>query len=221
MFYLGNDIVDNNPGFGASFSLYEKPHFVLAGEGLRLVDFPYRPPLSRRLWVTVGAPIAGLRLYRALALARVSWRVRSAQPAMARKEEEERAQWDRGLAITSRLLAELRSEVEASGARFVVALVPAPEAVDPEYRRTVAGRLASSGRVVHLERQPEVLEAKLLSILERLGVSTFSLTPPLRQVFVRESRPLFYYLDRHWNPEGHRVVADALMGYLVESGQLR
>jgi hypothetical protein len=109
------------------------------------------------------------------------------------------------------LLARIRREVEAGGAALLVVIVPPPEAVDPGYWAAVRGRV-HRGRVLV---EPERLEAMLSGFLEREGVRFFSLTGPLRSAFARTPRPLFYYADRHWNVEGHRVVAEAMARLLI------
>jgi lysophospholipase L1-like esterase len=218
MFYLGNDLKDNHPGFRASFSNYAKPHFRLAGGRLELVDFPYRLTAAQRWREQTKEWLAPLRVYRLAYVASVRlganprrWLAGTADAAPAR--EDDPAVWERAWAVTRALLLELRREVEGRGARLLVALVPPPDAVDAAYWDKVGRRVA---RPEGLD-DPREQEAMLLSFLRAQRFAHLSLRPALEDAFVSGGRPLYYDLDRHLNPEGHAVVARTLDRHLVEA----
>lgn len=217
MFYLGNDIKDNDPRFRAPFSNYAKPHFVLAQGGLRLVEFPYRPPLTRRVSEAAKDWLAPLRIYRLAYVAAVHAGANprrlvpggEAEPAPATTDPAET--WNGGWALTRALLGELRREVEARGSRLIIALVPPPDAVDPEYWTKVKRPVRPP---VGLD-DPDEQEAVVAAFLRGAGFHFVSLVPPLRRAFATDGQPLYFYFDRHLNAAGHRVVADTLHGYLA------
>jgi hypothetical protein len=116
--------------------------------------------------------------------------------------------------LADRLLAMLRREVEADGARLLVVYVPARMEVDdrawesaciqysllPERwsRQAVVRRLEESGR--------------------RGGFPVLDLTPALRAANVAPFWRTYLQFDAHWNARGHRVAGEAIVAYLRGAG---
>lgn len=217
MFYLGNDVQDNDPDMRAPFSHYEKPHFVLARGGLELVDYPYRLSGPGRARAAVQESLAHLMIYR---LAYVSAARLGLSPhhwargdvAIARTSGSATA-WAKAWRLTQALLLEFRRQVEADGATLVVAVVPPPEDVDPDYWERVRGRI-----VMPADLEVRIQEPAVTAFLERERFHVVRLGETLRDVFRRTGRPLYFDFDRHFNPEGHRVVAGSIARTLATAG---
>jgi hypothetical protein len=212
-----------------------KPRFIDDGRGgLTLTTNPLTPPAPRpaaaprprakRPWrlrsmawawlqirLTTGAPrlhevLAGWGLWDPIDRVPVhpEFRVFHSRPAAETLEA-----WS----IEDRLLADLKHDVEADGARFVVAYIPSKMEVDDadweaaciQYdidpkrwsREAVIRRLEESGR--------------------RGGFPVLDLTPALRAGNGSLHRA-YLRLDRHWNSRGHRIAADAVADYLRATG---
>ena len=119
--------------------------------------------------------------------------------------------------LTGALLRGLRDEVEASGARFGLVVVPCAEQVDDalwaDLRRQAGAGLA-------LDREEP--SRRLGEIGARAGIPTVDLTPLFAAAARRPgggtaSAESLYLLGRfHLSDEGHRVAAEAIERFLTE-----
>jgi len=100
--------------------------------------------------------------------------------------------------ILFRPLEGLRTEVEAYGGRFVVALLPSKEEL---YGAEVFPAVLRPVQEVRAE-----LEARQLPVLD--------LYPAFREL--GQERPPFYRADIHLNQLGNQIVADAIAGWIQE-----
>jgi hypothetical protein len=96
-----------------------------------------------------------------------------------------------------RPLERLRTEVEAQGGRFVVALLPSKE------------------EVYGAERFPAALRSvrEVKAELEARGLPVLDLYPPLRER--GRDRPPFYRADIHLNDFGNQIVAEAIASWIA------
>jgi len=119
--------------------------------------------------------------------------------------------WREAWVTTEDALRHLARRVRRTGARFGVAIAPG----GPEYDRTLRGLLPSR---VPGDRQPdwdfEYPFRRLTEMLAREDVPSLSLLPSLRDHFATTGRTGTYDGDKHWNAEGHAVVARALAGFV-------
>lgn len=108
---------------------------------------------------------------------------------------------------------ELAAEVERSGARCVVMVIPDQYQVDPAL---VAEVLANSGRSVDdydLDRP----QRRLTEVLGAAGVEVLDLLPVFRAH--ASDGPLYRPSDTHWNRRGNELAAHALAKRLTGGGQ--
>ena len=106
------------------------------------------------------------------------------------------------------LLQQLRDEVVASGAKFLVVSFPlraVVEEADPEHYRPADGETTYD-----LLRPAREMTARLAAA----GIEHLPLTEPLRADRQRLGTPLYFRADGHFNPTGHRCVADHLGPFL-------
>jgi hypothetical protein len=105
--------------------------------------------------------------------------------------------------VADELLQQLRDEVKASGAEFMVMSIPLRAAVEepsatayqPDKKADVKYDLLRPVRIVS-------------DLLQKAGIEHVSLTNALRQDRQRLKTPLYFPLDGHLNALGHRCVAD-------------
>lgn len=127
------------------------------------------------------------------------WRPDTRYLALCARELDAEAQAD--LAEARILLAKLRDEVQASGARLLVVTIPTR--VDVEHdAHDVGCDFARPSRDV-------------AGMLDGLGIANLALYEPLRQDHARLSEPLYYPRDGHWNALGHACAAEHLAGWLA------
>jgi hypothetical protein len=122
--------------------------------------------------------------------------------------EEYRRAWE----TTRRILARLRDEVSAAGARLVVFSEPTYRETDPGFAaavRSVAGNDSCNVETVATVR--------LQALLNDLGIPFIDLLPEFRDRFAGET--LFRRSDRHWNPRGDELAA-SLVGSALQEGPL-
>lgn len=110
---------------------------------------------------------------------------------------------------TVELLEQLRDEVVASGARFLVVSFPlraVVEEADPEHYPAAD----HDGTTYDLLRPTREITARLAAV----GIEHLPLSEPLRADRQRLGSPLYFRADGHWNATGHRCLAEHLGRYL-------
>jgi hypothetical protein len=111
-------------------------------------------------------------------------------------------------ATTAALLAALKQDVEARGARLAVLYVPARFEVNPAVWQTTRERYKLGKRW-----DPYVVFDRLREELDRIGVP---LLDPRAALSSTEASgpPAYYTRDVHWNAVGNRVAATELQRYV-------
>jgi hypothetical protein len=201
-----NDILFNPR---PAYSRGPKPHFRIDEDGL--VEPPERAgpkpvPLVVKGWHRWTAELSGVSHtygYLRMKWWNLKWRVRqwrdgkSTEP-ITLDARPERAEVTAAWHVTELLLQQLRVEVEAVGARFVVLWVPAIELVHPDddggYGEDVVG-------------------ARLAKIATRRGITLISPLTELRRAqskLAEQGERVYYESDRHWTRHGHQVAAEVL-----------
>ena len=127
--------------------------------------------------------------------------------------------WREAWRVTERLIVEMRREVEARGARFVVATLSTPIQVypDPSLRAAFMRRIGAEGDLFYPDR-------RVASLGEREGVSVVTLAPELQAH--ADAHKVFLHGfpgdlgNGHWNADGHRLagelLSEKLCGLLVK-----
>lgn len=213
-FFTGNDVGDNSPRLTHAPRVY----FDLDAEG-RLVPAEPPPPtpalvrwLDRHSRLYVWQKVALRRLRGA---SRASRGVEPGQTAFARAGSPD---VEHAWGLTAALLGQLRDEVEASGARFAVVVIPCAEQVDDALWSDLARRARDAG----LELEREGPSRRLARIAATMGFPLLDLAPAFAAAARRApgepaSAARFFLLGRfHLSDEGHRVVAEALHRFLAE-----
>lgn len=119
--------------------------------------------------------------------------------------------FDRLVAGANLLLERLARQVEASGARFVVVLIPDEGQVDRELARRIARR---SGFSLDLDRP----QRRLVPWLEDRRIPHLDLLPLFRRRHEAGGPQLYRFQDTHWSVEGNRLAGETLAGFLLEEG---
>ena len=109
-------------------------------------------------------------------------------------------------------LEAFRDEVEAQGARYVVAFVPTK-------LHTLAPfcEFAEESDLHDLDAHLGPLREQMIAWGEESGVPVLDLTPAL-QAAAREGNIPWFWGDTHWNAEGHRVAAQSLASWSALRG---
>jgi hypothetical protein len=120
-----------------------------------------------------------------------------------------------GWFITGELLRALRREVEAGGARLLLAYVPAYYEIDE--RAWELTRLAHGLAAERFDRELPARRAGVLAA--EAGVAFLDLRPALRrgEGWLRRT---YFPRDGHWNERGHAVAAAELEAFLLGAGWL-
>ena len=144
------------------------------------------------------------------------------QPAIARSDlanmvyvEPPDEGWRGAWRLMERLLVEMRREVEARGARFVVVTGSNPIQVypDPAARAAFLARLGPGADLLYPDR-------RFAEFGGREGVTVFGLAPELQTYADRERVFLHGWAgdlgNGHWNEQGHRLAGELLTQKLCE-----
>jgi len=94
------------------------------------------------------------------------------------------------MAITDSLMAGLRNDIIRDGRSFSVVIIPSAREIEADDDHTAN---------------------RIVETCSRLGISSINLFPLL-------SRENYFQFDEHLNSSGHRVVADTLLGFIVDAG---
>lgn len=96
------------------------------------------------------------------------------------------------LTVTSRILEELKRDVEKIGAKFVVFFIP------------------SKGEVEHLVEYPPY-QIEIAALCQKLGIEWIDLASNFKTTWYRT----YFREGIHWNSRGHLVAAEAIHSYLT------
>ncbi|MET0625322.1 MAG: SGNH/GDSL hydrolase family protein [Pyrinomonadaceae bacterium] len=129
--------------------------------------------------------------------------------------------WREAWRLMERLLVEMRREVEARGARFVVVTGSNPIQVypDPAARAAFLARLGPGADLLYPDR-------RFAEFGRREGLTLFTLAPELQAYADREKVFLHGWPgdlgNGHWNEQGHRLAGELLTqklcDYLTQGG---
>jgi hypothetical protein len=97
------------------------------------------------------------------------------------------------LTLTSRILVELREDVESRGAKLIVVFIPSKREIE---------KLSDS----------EPYQIGVAELCQELGIEHLDLASGFKSTWFRT----YFRKGGHWNPHGHKVAAKALGEYLGE-----
>lgn len=117
--------------------------------------------------------------------------------------------------LTEAIILRLRDEVEQRGSQLVIAIVGAPEQVyADDWNRT----LAANPGMQHLELDLDAPNRRLTSFLASEKIAYLDLLPVFREVAAQpDAPPLHFRHDQHWTPAGHRLAAETIHEFLLET----
>ncbi len=187
------------------------------------------PRLPRARWIYDARKYlaAHSHLYMIVQSAREAWRERKEEGARAADgepgegtaqrllETEEVFEVDpapeiaEGWDLTEALLAEMKRRVEASGARFLLAIFPTRFQVDDSLWLAHARDAGIDPGLYDLE----IPGRRLAAWAERTGAHVVDLLAAFREA--NRSNSFYHAIDAHWNPDGHRLAAEIIEGALL------
>ncbi len=187
LMFTESDLADNNNAIRDGL---EKPRFTLEGDELVLTNVPVPRVAKWDKKRNPREPGIGERLF---ALARRShivhliWyleSMRAPRPSALAPEGEP-------IAVTRRLLQELRIEAERRGATLLVVAVPAK---------------------TQFQKEPtaEPYQRRIEDTCAALRIDYLDLAPAFEKATLRT----YFRIGKHWNANGHAVAADALSAHL-------
>jgi lysophospholipase L1-like esterase len=226
LFFVGNDVTNNNYRLELwenNLKLALKPYWDLDRQGnLRMIPGPPpNPPTGlvqsmRNCCLLYNVVETGVfnKLNQDYPRERLEAIGGLRTPLRGLYDTEPEDEWLRAWRISEALLARMRDQSQALGASLVVAGAPEWRTLDePAWRQEVASARLDSGRL-----QISAPTDQLGTILDRLGVPYVDLLPPFQAATAAGGGPYFFDFDKHWNPQGHAVAAQALADALRRLG---
>lgn len=117
----------------------------------------------------------------------------------------------RSMVSLEELLRRFKADVEVSGGRPIVLVLPSRLQVEAEQD---ADRTREVAEILGLTEKDLGLETRLgdeaLSIAQGLKIDTIDLAPPLEEAHRSTGENLFYRTDWHLDTSGHRILAEQL-----------
>jgi len=211
-FFTGNDFGDNS----SRLTRAPRAYFDLDEAGRLVPGLEPEPTSALARWLDRSSRLyvwqkAAFRRFRA-AHQKAVGRIEPGQLIFARGGSPD---VEHAWTLTAALLRALRDEIEASGARLGLVVVPCAEQVDDALWADLERRAREAG--VDIER--EEASRRLEEIGAREGIPTVDLTP----AFVAAGRgpggsaAALYLLGRfHLSDAGHGVAAEAIHRFLTE-----
>ncbi len=190
LMFSENDVADNN-----SLVRYRKPKpkYQLVENELELIGVPVpkddrwaqssRAPIKPKSWRKMIKEF----LYHSHFFHDVHFRLQNIN-----KNKNKNVKQD--LTLTSRILKELKAEVERRGAKFVVALIPSKVEIE---------KLG-----VYTPYQIEIVK-----LCQQLDIECLDIAPKLKNTWYRT----YYRLGMHWNMHGHKIAAEALDDFVART----
>jgi lysophospholipase L1-like esterase len=218
-FLSGNDVRDNSREIAGS---YPRPYFSLAPDGGLLFDDSYRAHWIHRLKTSLlwramvetgdhlrlmqllnkvknvlGQPLSAPEAQQIAGDIGLDNRVYLSQPA---------PDWERAWQLTERLVAQVRSESEALGGRFLLVTLsnPGQVPVDPQQMRDHAARLGEADLFFP--------ERRMRAFAKREGIEAVLLAEPFAAHAAATGEYLHGFANTqlgggHWNERGHALAA--------------
>ena len=124
-------------------------------------------------------------------------------------DEDTKRAWQ----LTEALIKHMKQAVESTGSRFLVYYIPTSAAIyDDEWQAT-----KKMYRMSDSEWNMNRVAFELKAICKRNGIDFIDPTPQFlaeADRLRRHNGRVYYPLDRHWTPEGHRLTAEILADHI-------
>jgi hypothetical protein len=122
----------------------------------------------------------------------------------------------RGWELTQALLARLRDDVVASGARFAIVLIPSRIQVLPGLFELGGVLYADAPDVQQFIADPLLPQKRMAAFAAAEGIPLLDLQPVLAAS--EPAADLYFPVIAHWNAAGNRVATDAMARFLAREG---
>jgi len=225
VFNVENDVAENSPALRARMyaddpdDLEPKRYFRLQSDGRPIADdhlIPARRTLATRTSLTDvierNSYVVRMTLRMVASASRSAPHLRYPVAFDVYRTVSD-LEWSNAWAVTFAVVRALRSDVEQSGARFAVVVLPGREGVSPaEWERF---RLMFP----ELDREPRSLDMppkRINAFLEDERIPYLNAMSALRTAFARTGSLGFFGWDIHLNEDGHRVIAEALLPFVQD-----
>lgn len=209
--YVGNDAMEAHDSGDAV--LPRSPSEPAAGGVSAATTRPSPWPLWLRRLVRRSMVLQTVRLRTLTLLERYS-RVHPIDRALTMYLPDLPPDMQRGLAVTRECIRRIAEAAGARGARTGIVLVPARFQIDDANFESLAAIAAEGGHTLVRDAASE----RFASALGGLGLPMTDTLPALRAASGRTR--VFMRSTAHFTTDGHEIVADALAGFLRESGLL-
>ena len=228
-FFTGNDIADNlNP-----------PHYKLENGHLAPIPAIYNPDFGVPPWAKKGSLFRNLRnflythsrLYSvsielliytligefpdlahwltSLGFAEATRPVSNTGNIYSALQPSQEA-WE----MTQALILALDKEVERHGSQLLVAILPDETEVDIQKWQNLLKRYP------HLFNQTGVADSptlRLAQFLQKNHIPYIQLRTGLKAYQDKTQEPIYFQIDGHWKPVGHRIAAEEIYNYLSQN----
>lgn len=228
-FYPGNDVMNDSPTLETTL----KPVYAPDGALEKVVGPKRRRPLHGWRWL-LGQSAAyhylrQLLLLRHPQLARELVRYGLLHRAAIRVAPERDgipvafgvyavpvdAEWQKAWQHTNRLLGDLKEAVEATGARFAIAVLSTREQIYPAWWRDI---LREYPRMRDETWDLDAPQQRIATWCHAHAVPCLLLGPVFKKRAEQGGPPLHYHHDGHWTVAGHHLAAITLAQFLTRRG---
>ncbi len=222
--YLENDIRDNHCGLCRAERQLNCPCLsVQNGNITEQMDFELRKPTTGpKAWLKENC--YSCRLFRNLTKPEPLQ-----QPASGSFWDQESfayniyrpglsAQWDEGWDVTAWSLRELKRECDALGTQLLVVNVPGVIQLATDFSAEIKSQLGSDEVPADLALSYPM--QRLKAITDTADIALLDMQPAFvayRDLHQLQNPVFGWCCDGHWNPLGHRLAADLVYNYLVDS----
>ena len=122
--------------------------------------------------------------------------------------------------MTAALIRELRDDVAAGGARFLVFYVPYRASIHEDVWQSMKRRYGVTEKRWDMEKVGTQLE----SLCNDIGVDYINPTKKFQREAARlktKRERLYYYYDGHWNEKGHALAASVLNEHITNGSFIK
>lgn len=228
MFYIGNDVIDNLPGKAITIDGKDcySPYYVICDGRLDPSPRFYAPGLepeinqcfvgSSLLTNIWGGIYQSSQLFTKLEPLLVANMKRFDKlPYYPLYISEKNKLYNYAWELTIALIEQLHQDVTNNGSRFAVVLISPAEVikladVNPEEVKAMYPGIPEVWKM-----DPDLPHTKLSEQLSQAGIDVLNLQPTFIQYSKQMGETLYFPQDKHWNINGNRIAAEAMLEWLT------
>ena len=227
LMFVFNDVRNNDRAMQLAMSIPgrrtsrpNEPYFVLDGGELRLENYPASQSTAAtfKMWLREHFYTYEF-LWKLVKGAELSRKAVDADAGIpfdyTMYEAAESPEWDRAWRVTAALLRQLRSDVEADGAHFLVVGVTNDLQIHPDHLEKMFESYPAMRDVAWDWTKPDRL---LRSICDGAGIEFLDLLEPFREHAEAHPREYLHTFGGHWTVAGHALCAEVLANRFLEDG---